>query len=95
MIRRNRMPIPAGRLAPMGRWTLAVLLALTPLAWAATRGPTRLVTRPPTPPLQAIRSRQAGRKENGTMVSKPLEDQWPFLDRDELKSNMMIPLVRE
>ena len=35
------------------------------------------------------------RKENGTMVSKPLEDQWPFLDRDELKSNMMIPLVRE
>ena len=35
------------------------------------------------------------RKENGTMVSKPLEDQWPFLDRDELESNMMIPLVRE
>jgi len=35
------------------------------------------------------------RKENGTMVSRPLEDQWPFLDRDELKSNMMIPLVRE
>ena len=39
MIRRNRMPIPAGRLAPMGRWTLAVLLASAPLAWAATRGP--------------------------------------------------------
>jgi acetolactate synthase-1/2/3 large subunit len=35
------------------------------------------------------------RKENGTMVSRPLEDQWPFLDRDELESNMMIPLVRE
>jgi acetolactate synthase-1/2/3 large subunit len=35
------------------------------------------------------------RREDGTMVSKPLEDQWPFLERDELKSNMMIPLVEE
>ena len=35
------------------------------------------------------------RKEDGTMISKPLEDQWPFLDRDELKSNMMIPLAKE
>jgi acetolactate synthase-1/2/3 large subunit len=37
----------------------------------------------------------AQRRENGTMVSKPLEDQWPFLDRKELVSNMMIPLVGE
>ena len=35
------------------------------------------------------------RKEDGTMVSKPLEDQWPFLDRNELESNMMIPLIKE
>ena len=35
------------------------------------------------------------RREDGTMVSKPLEDQWPFLERDELESNMMIPLVQE
>ena len=35
------------------------------------------------------------RRENGTMVSKPLEDQWPFLERYELESNMMIPLVQE
>jgi len=35
------------------------------------------------------------RREDGTMVSKPLEDQWPFLDRKELESNMMIPLVPE
>jgi len=35
------------------------------------------------------------RKEDGTMVSKPLEDQWPFLDRKELESNMMIPMVPE
>ena len=37
----------------------------------------------------------AQRREDGTMVSKPLEDQWPFLDRKELASNMMIPLVGE
>ncbi|MDI9571057.1 MAG: thiamine pyrophosphate-binding protein [Pseudomonadota bacterium] len=37
----------------------------------------------------------AQRREDGTMVSKPLEDQWPFLDRDELAANMMIPLVGE
>jgi acetolactate synthase I/II/III large subunit len=35
------------------------------------------------------------RRDDGTMVSKPLEDQWPFLDRDELESNMMIPLIKE
>ncbi|MDD5772152.1 MAG: thiamine pyrophosphate-binding protein [bacterium] len=35
------------------------------------------------------------RKKDGTMVSKPLEDQWPFLDRDELLSNMYIPLIEE
>jgi acetolactate synthase I/II/III large subunit len=35
------------------------------------------------------------KKEDGTMVSKPLEDQWPFLDPGELESNMMIPLVKE
>jgi acetolactate synthase-1/2/3 large subunit len=35
------------------------------------------------------------RKEDGTMVSKPLEDQWPFLERNELESNMMIPLLPE
>lgn len=35
------------------------------------------------------------RREDGTMISKPLEDQWPFLDRKELESNMLIPLVTE
>jgi len=29
---------------------------------------------------------------DGTMVSKPLEDLWPSLDREEFLSNMMIPL---
>ena len=29
-------------------------------------------------------------KADGTIVSKPLEDLWPFLDREEFKSNMVI-----
>jgi acetolactate synthase-1/2/3 large subunit len=27
---------------------------------------------------------------DGKIVSKPLEDLWPFLDRDEFKSNMVV-----
>ena len=30
------------------------------------------------------------KKDDGTMVSKPLEDMYPFLDRDEFKSNMIV-----
>jgi acetolactate synthase-1/2/3 large subunit len=29
------------------------------------------------------------------MVSKPLEDLWPFLDRDEFLSNMIVPPIDE
>lgn len=29
---------------------------------------------------------------DGSMVSKPLEDMWPFLDREEFRSNMIIPV---
>ncbi len=32
---------------------------------------------------------------DGSMVSRPLEDLWPFLDRKELLSNMIIPLLDE
>lgn len=32
---------------------------------------------------------------DGRMVSAPLEDLAPFLDRDELKENMYIPLVKD
>ena len=35
------------------------------------------------------------RKPDGSMVSKPLEDLWPFLSRDEFRSNMIIPPVEE
>jgi acetolactate synthase-1/2/3 large subunit len=29
------------------------------------------------------------------MVSKPLEDMWPFLDREEFLSNMIVPALPE
>lgn len=32
---------------------------------------------------------------DGTMVSEPLEDMYPFLDRDEYKQNMFIPFYKE
>ncbi len=35
------------------------------------------------------------RLEDGTLVSAPLEDLAPFLPKEELKSNMLIPLVEE
>ena len=35
------------------------------------------------------------RKPDGSMISKPLEDLWPFLPRDEFLANMIIPPVEE
>ena len=35
------------------------------------------------------------RKENGTMVSKPLEDMYPFLDREEFKKEMINKIIEE
>jgi acetolactate synthase I/II/III large subunit len=35
------------------------------------------------------------RRPDGSMVSKPLEDLWPFLSREEFLSNMIIPPVEE
>ncbi len=32
---------------------------------------------------------------DGKIVSKPMEDLWPFLDREELLSNILIPLAKE
>jgi acetolactate synthase-1/2/3 large subunit len=32
---------------------------------------------------------------DGSMVSSPLEDLAPFLSRDELADNMLIPLVED
>jgi len=33
------------------------------------------------------------RRADGSMASRPLEDLWPFLDRDELRDNMLVPLL--
>jgi acetolactate synthase-1/2/3 large subunit len=35
------------------------------------------------------------KKPDGSMISKPLEDLWPFLPREEFLSNMVIPPVDE
>ncbi len=35
------------------------------------------------------------RLPDGTLVSPPLEDLAPFLDREELRQNMIVPLVDE
>jgi acetolactate synthase-1/2/3 large subunit len=34
-------------------------------------------------------------RPDGSMVSKPLEDLWPFLDREEFLSNMIVPPLEE
>lgn len=34
-------------------------------------------------------------RPDGSMVSKPLEDLWPFLDREEFRANMIIPPLEE
>lgn len=34
-------------------------------------------------------------RADGSMVSKPLEDLWPFLSRDEYRANMLVPILEE
>jgi acetolactate synthase-1/2/3 large subunit len=34
-------------------------------------------------------------KADGSFESKPLEDLWPYLDRDEFESNMLIPSLKD
>jgi len=34
-------------------------------------------------------------KKDGSMVSRPLEDLWPFLDREEFKVNMIVKPIEE
>jgi len=35
------------------------------------------------------------KRPGGKIISKPLEDMYPFLDREEFKSNMLIPICEE
>lgn len=37
----------------------------------------------------------SAQRPDGSMVSKPLEDLWPFLDRDEFRANMIVPPLEE
>lgn len=37
----------------------------------------------------------SAQRSDGSMISKPLEDLWPYLDREEFLSNMMIPPLDE
>ena len=47
-------------------------------------------------PAQGFEPRQSSRQlPDGRIVSAPLEDMFPFLDRDELAKNMLIPLWKE
>jgi acetolactate synthase I/II/III large subunit len=47
-------------------------------------------------PDQAIGPRVSSAvRADGGMVSRPLEDLWPFLDREELRANMLIPTLDE
>ncbi|MFA5042738.1 MAG: thiamine pyrophosphate-binding protein [Kiritimatiellia bacterium] len=51
-----------------------------------------VMVRPDEPRAPSLSSAQ---RADGSMVSKPLEDLWPFLDRQEFFSNMLIPPLEE
>ena len=57
-----------------------------------TNGPLlcEVVVLPEEPRIPRVTSRQL---PDGKMVSSPLEDLFPFLDREELASNMFVPMV--
>ena len=45
-------------------------------------------------PLQAIEPRvKSERLPDGRMVSRPLEDMWPYLDRETLRTEMIVPPI--
>jgi acetolactate synthase-1/2/3 large subunit len=51
-----------------------------------------VVTIPDEPRIPRV---QAILRPDGTMVSKPLEDMFPYLSRDEFRANMIVPPVEE
>ena len=59
-----------------------------------TAGPVVCEVRAPAAEQRAPRLSSMQRAD-GSMVSKPLEDLWPFLDREEFLSNMIIPPLDE
>jgi len=60
----------------------------------ASRGPLVVdVMVPPEEPRQP--SVVSAPRADGSMMSKPLEDLWPFLDREEFRRNMIVPPIEE
>jgi acetolactate synthase-1/2/3 large subunit len=60
----------------------------------ASKGPLVVdVMLPPEEPRQP--SVVSAPRRDGSMVSKPLEDLWPFLDREEFRQNMIVPPIVE
>jgi acetolactate synthase-1/2/3 large subunit len=59
-----------------------------------TPGPVlcNVIVRPDEPRIPRLAS---FRKEDGSMVSRPLEDLFPFLDREEFKANMIVKELSE
>ncbi len=59
-----------------------------------TPGPVvcEVIVRPDEPRVPRLASM---RREDGSMASKPLEDLFPFLDRAEFRSNMLIPPIED
>jgi acetolactate synthase-1/2/3 large subunit len=49
-----------------------------------------VVVLPNEPRIPRVSSMQ---RPDGSMVSKPLEDLWPFLDREEFRQNMIVPPI--
>jgi acetolactate synthase-1/2/3 large subunit len=47
------------------------------------------------PDLQMAPKLSSMARPDGSMVSKPLEDLWPFLDRDEFYANMIVKPIGE
>ncbi len=47
------------------------------------------------PSIMAAPRTSSAVREDGTMVSRPLEDLWPFLNREEFLANMIIPPISD
>jgi acetolactate synthase-1/2/3 large subunit len=63
---------------------------------AALQTPGPVICEVTTDPDQPVAPRVSSHvRADGSMVSRPLEDLWPFLDRDELLANMLIPLLND
>jgi acetolactate synthase-1/2/3 large subunit len=51
-----------------------------------------VVVLPDEPRIPRVSSMQ---RPDGAMVSKPLEDLFPFLDREEFRHNMLVPPLED